>query len=178
MVWQSNRSRSFDGSTTTTKHFADNYHRTIYIWKDKSLSRRGKSKLIFILCRIELATSAQFKRANKNKNVSFSSFFDLTLKFIIYLQWGKVCCYYAVCLDFLLQDFACKTILCVNLYATVASINWMFIQGVYLHGKLTTNVFDRPTPFKVYYVIGWGTYIAFFKMTKIVKGICHFWLLS
>jgi len=32
----------------------------------------------------------------------------------------------------------------------------MFLQGVYLHGKLTTNVFDKGTPFKIYYAVGWG----------------------
>ncbi|CAL8145898.1 unnamed protein product [Orchesella dallaii] len=53
------------------------------------------------------------------------------------------------------EDFTCKTVLSLNLYATVASINWMFIQGLYLHGKLTTNVFDKGTPFKTYYAIGW-----------------------
>jgi hypothetical protein len=44
----------------------------------------------------------------------------------------------------------------MNLYATVTSIIWMFLQGVYLHGKLTTNVFDKGTPFKIYYAVGWG----------------------
>ncbi|CAL8137232.1 unnamed protein product [Orchesella dallaii] len=52
-------------------------------------------------------------------------------------------------------DLICKGVLSLHLYSTVASINWMFIQGVYLHGKLTTNVFDSGTPFKVYHVIGW-----------------------
>lgn len=41
------------------------------------------------------------------------------------------------------------------MYATVASINWMFIQGHYLHGRLTT-VFDRGIPLKIYLAIGWG----------------------
>ncbi|OXA51482.1 Corticotropin-releasing factor receptor 1 [Folsomia candida] len=53
-------------------------------------------------------------------------------------------------------DFVCKTVLSINLYATVTSIHWMFLQGVYLHGKLTTNVFDKGTPFKIYYAVGWG----------------------
>ncbi|CAL8145734.1 unnamed protein product [Orchesella dallaii] len=52
-------------------------------------------------------------------------------------------------------DWVCKTVLSLNLYAAVASINWMFVQGIYLHGRLTTNVFDREAPFKVYYTIGW-----------------------
>ncbi|CAL8139983.1 unnamed protein product [Orchesella dallaii] len=52
-------------------------------------------------------------------------------------------------------DLLCKAVLSLNLYSTVTSVNWMFIQGVYLHGKLTTNVFDRGTPFRIYHLIGW-----------------------
>ena len=32
----------------------------------------------------------------------------------------------------------------------------MFIEGVYLHARLVTNVFDKPAPFKLYYFVGWG----------------------
>lgn len=76
-----------------------------------------------------------------------------------------------------LQDFVCKIVLCVNLYATVSSINWMFIQGVYLHMKLT-HVFDRGTPFKVYYAIGWGKRLTFllsllpFILCSVIKLFC------
>ncbi|CAL8137212.1 unnamed protein product [Orchesella dallaii] len=52
-------------------------------------------------------------------------------------------------------DWICKMVLSLNLYSTVASINWMFVQGVYLHSRMTTNVFDREAPLKLYYVIGW-----------------------
>ncbi len=55
-----------------------------------------------------------------------------------------------------LQDWVCKLVLSLVMYATVSSINWMFVQGCYLHSRLTTNVFDRGTPFKIYYFIGWG----------------------
>ena len=54
------------------------------------------------------------------------------------------------------QDWICKTVMALQLYATVASISWMFVQGHYLHSRVTTNVFDRGTPFRAYFGIGWG----------------------
>ncbi|CAL8145904.1 unnamed protein product [Orchesella dallaii] len=71
------------------------------------------------------------------------------------------------------HDFICKTVLSVNLYATTASINWMFVQGVYLHGKLTTNVFDKGTPFKTYYIIGWGLPMVLIGVYATVMEIFH-----
>ena len=32
----------------------------------------------------------------------------------------------------------------------------MYVQGMYLHSKLATNVFDNKAPFWLYYSIGWG----------------------
>ncbi|CAL8137210.1 unnamed protein product [Orchesella dallaii] len=75
-------------------------------------------------------------------------------------------------------DIICKAVLSVNLYATVASVNWMFIQGFYLHGKLTTNVFDRGPPFKVYYLIGWVlplVLIIIYATTLEVVHPVHCW---
>ncbi|CAL8068534.1 unnamed protein product [Orchesella dallaii] len=54
-----------------------------------------------------------------------------------------------------MKELACKIMLSVNLYAIVASISWMFIEGHYIHGKLTNNFLDHKTPLESYYVIGW-----------------------
>ncbi|CAL8139941.1 unnamed protein product [Orchesella dallaii] len=70
-------------------------------------------------------------------------------------------------------DWICKVVLSLNLYSTVASINWMFIQGVYLHGKLTTNVFDKGTPFRVYYAVGWVLPLALIGIYAITMEIYH-----
>jgi len=53
------------------------------------------------------------------------------------------------------QGKACKFILVLLMYGYVAPIFWMFIEGVYLHARLVTNVFDKPAPFKLYYFVGW-----------------------
>ena len=54
------------------------------------------------------------------------------------------------------QDWVCKTVMTLQLYAMVASIGWMFVQGYYLHSRVTTNVFTRGKRFKAYFWIGWG----------------------
>lgn len=53
------------------------------------------------------------------------------------------------------QGYVCKLILILLMYGYVAPVFWMFIEGLYLHSKLATNIFDSPAPFMVYYVIGW-----------------------
>ena len=57
------------------------------------------------------------------------------------------------------QGNVCKLILILLMYGYVAPVFWMFIEGLYLHSKLATNIFDSPAPFMVYYVIGWGKYL-------------------
>lgn len=54
------------------------------------------------------------------------------------------------------QEWLCKLILCIKMYSSLASINWMFIEGLMLHGRVTTKIFEQKFPFKVYYLIGWG----------------------
>ncbi|KAG7154949.1 PDF receptor-like 1, partial [Homarus americanus] len=53
-------------------------------------------------------------------------------------------------------DWLCKTLLALRMYAQMASINWMFVEGLFLHSRLTSNVFDSGAPFTLYYFIGWG----------------------
>ncbi|XP_042204158.1 PDF receptor-like [Homarus americanus] len=58
-------------------------------------------------------------------------------------------------------DWLCKTLLTLRMYAQMASINWMFVEGLFLHSRLTSNVFDSGAPFTLYYIIGWGWPLVF-----------------
>nr|XP_053652018.1 corticotropin-releasing factor receptor 1-like [Cherax quadricarinatus] len=53
-------------------------------------------------------------------------------------------------------DWLCKLLLALRLYAQISSVNWMFVEGLFLHSRLTSNVFDSGAPFFIYYCIGWG----------------------
>ena len=41
------------------------------------------------------------------------------------------------------------------MYASMASMNWMFVEGLLLHTKLS-GVFSEGPPFACFYAIGWG----------------------
>ncbi|XP_022247999.1 corticotropin-releasing factor receptor 1-like [Limulus polyphemus] len=58
-------------------------------------------------------------------------------------------------------DWLCKTILSLKMYAAMASINWMFVEGLLLHSRITISVFNKDAPFKLYYLIGWGAPLIF-----------------
>ncbi|XP_071546262.1 corticotropin-releasing factor receptor 2-like [Panulirus ornatus] len=58
-------------------------------------------------------------------------------------------------------DWLCKSLLALRMYAQMASINWMFVEGLFLHSRLTSNVFDSGAPFALYYIIGWGCPLVF-----------------
>ncbi|XP_015914350.2 corticotropin-releasing factor receptor 1 [Parasteatoda tepidariorum] len=53
-------------------------------------------------------------------------------------------------------DWLCKIVVSVKMYAALSSINWMFVEGMLLHSRITTNIFQKDAPFKLYYFIGWG----------------------
>ncbi|XP_022698320.1 uncharacterized protein LOC111265701 isoform X2 [Varroa jacobsoni] len=55
----------------------------------------------------------------------------------------------------------CKVTLCAKMYSSMSSINWMFVEGLLLHSKLTTSIFRKDAPFPLYYAIGWGLPILF-----------------
>ena len=61
----------------------------------------------------------------------------------------------------------------LQLYATVASIGWMFVQGHFLHSKVTTNVFGLSTPFRAYLGVGWGKlhFSWRFRMSNILHTL-------
>ncbi|XP_050691569.1 corticotropin-releasing factor receptor 1-like [Eriocheir sinensis] len=58
-------------------------------------------------------------------------------------------------------DWLCKMLLAIRMYAQMASISWMFVEGLFLHSRLTSNVFDSGAPFPIYYTIGWGCPLVF-----------------
>lgn len=53
-------------------------------------------------------------------------------------------------------DWFCKTLLTLKMYASTASVNWMFIEGLLLYSSISIFVFQQDPPFKLYYFIGWG----------------------
>ncbi|OTF81527.1 7 transmembrane receptor-like protein, partial [Euroglyphus maynei] len=55
-------------------------------------------------------------------------------------------------------EWLCKSILTLKLYSTLASINWMFIEGFQLHSRVTVSILRKDAPFKLYHILGWGNY--------------------
>ncbi|GIX77540.1 diuretic hormone receptor [Caerostris darwini] len=53
-------------------------------------------------------------------------------------------------------DWLCKAVLVLKTYSAMASVNWMFVEGLLLHASITTSVFDRRPPFRLYHALGWG----------------------
>ncbi|XP_042222741.1 corticotropin-releasing factor receptor 1-like isoform X2 [Homarus americanus] len=75
-------------------------------------------------------------------------------------------------------DWLCKTLLALRMYAQMASINWMFVEGLFLHSRLTCNVFDSGAPFTLYYIIGWGAPLVFilaWATTMSLRYPVHCW---
>ncbi|XP_047490882.1 secretin receptor-like [Penaeus chinensis] len=75
-------------------------------------------------------------------------------------------------------DWLCKTLLAVRMYAQMASINWMFVEGLFLHSRLTSNVFDSGAPFPLYYTIGWGVPLVFIVAWAVTMSLhypVHCW---
>ncbi|XP_042877941.1 calcitonin gene-related peptide type 1 receptor-like [Penaeus japonicus] len=68
-------------------------------------------------------------------------------------------------------DWLCKTLLAIRMYAQMASINWMFVEGLFLHSRLTSNVFDSGAPFPLYYTIGWGAPLVFIVAWSVTMSI-------
>ena len=54
------------------------------------------------------------------------------------------------------QPWLCHMVLALLMFCFQAPIFWMFIEGIYLHSKVSTNVFNSSAPFSLYYLIGWG----------------------
>ena len=54
------------------------------------------------------------------------------------------------------QPWLCHSMLATLMFCFQSPIFWMFIEGIYLHAKVSTNIFNQPPPFSIYYFIGWG----------------------
>jgi len=55
-----------------------------------------------------------------------------------------------------MQDWLCKAFSVLDWYTMLANIAWMFVEGLFLHGRVTIAVFNVNPPFKAYYFVGWG----------------------
>lgn len=58
------------------------------------------------------------------------------------------------------QDWMCKIFSVLDWYTIMAIIAWMFVEGLFLHGRVTIAVFNVNPPFKAYYFTGWGELTA------------------
>ena len=51
----------------------------------------------------------------------------------------------------------CQTMKTLLMFCFQSPIFWMFIEGIYLHSRVSTHIFHQVPPFRIYYFIGWGT---------------------
>ncbi|CAL4174508.1 unnamed protein product, partial [Meganyctiphanes norvegica] len=65
-------------------------------------------------------------------------------------------------------NWLCKSLIAASICSRMATINWMFVEGLFLHSRLTSNVFDSGAPFILYYTIGWGLPVGFTSGWAIV----------
>ncbi|XP_022235645.1 PDF receptor-like, partial [Limulus polyphemus] len=63
----------------------------------------------------------------------------------------------------------CRSVLSVKMYAALASINWMFNEGLLLHTRTAVCVFQQDAPFKLYYFVGWGELSKFLVIIKFCR---------
>ncbi|XP_040581380.1 corticotropin-releasing factor receptor 1 [Lepeophtheirus salmonis] len=53
------------------------------------------------------------------------------------------------------KGLLCKGILILLMFGYIAPVFWMFVEGMYLNSRITTNVFESKAPMKMFYLIGW-----------------------
>ncbi|GAB6026944.1 hypothetical protein CHUAL_013617 [Chamberlinius hualienensis] len=58
--------------------------------------------------------------------------------------------------SFVSVEWLCKFVLTLKLYSLLTNVNWMFVEGFYLHSRITVSVFNSEAPFALFYLIGWG----------------------
>ena len=54
----------------------------------------------------------------------------------------------------------CQTMKALLMFCFQSPIFWMFIEGIYLHSRVSTHIFHQVPPFRIYYFIGWGIYFV------------------
>ena len=57
---------------------------------------------------------------------------------------------------FLLQNVTRNIIYSLTLYTELATTNWLFNEGFYLHSRITISIFDKDAPFLFFHTMGWG----------------------
>ena len=46
------------------------------------------------------------------------------------------------------------------MFAQLASTNWLFNEGYYLHSRITVNIFNTSdAPIKFFHALGWGKFL-------------------
>ncbi|KAK3851988.1 hypothetical protein Pcinc_041403 [Petrolisthes cinctipes] len=70
-------------------------------------------------------------------------------------------------------DWVCKSLLALRMYTQMSSINWMFVEGLFLHTRLTCKVFPSRAPFTTYYIIGWGVPLVLLLCWSVTMAIQH-----
>ncbi|KAK4313511.1 hypothetical protein Pmani_015146 [Petrolisthes manimaculis] len=70
-------------------------------------------------------------------------------------------------------DWVCKSLLALRMYSQMSSINWMFVEGLFLHTRLTCKVFPSRAPFTTYYIIGWGIPFVLLLCWSVTMAIQH-----
>ncbi|GFS62346.1 c1A receptor, putative [Trichonephila inaurata madagascariensis] len=43
-------------------------------------------------------------------------------------------------------EWLCKSVLILQMYSGMASINWMFVEGLLLHSRVTVHIFKQDAP--------------------------------
>jgi len=67
----------------------------------------------------------------------------------------------------------CKIFYVLDWYTIMAIIAWMFVEGLFLHGRVTIAVFNVNPPFKAYYFTGWGE-LATDCLVWVFTCVCSF----
>lgn len=62
------------------------------------------------------------------------------------------------------SEWICKLIIFGEIYSSMATINWMFVEGLLLHSRIAISVFRHETPLKLYYFIGWISPLLFLSI--------------
>jgi len=53
------------------------------------------------------------------------------------------------------NSMICNLMLALLMFCFQAPVFWMFVEGVFLHAKVSRNVFGSTAPWHIYYLIGW-----------------------
>ncbi|XP_023325860.1 PDF receptor [Eurytemora carolleeae] len=57
--------------------------------------------------------------------------------------------------DYREYPWFCKFILVLQVYSQMASTNWLFNEGFYLHSRITVQIFNSEAPVILFNIVGW-----------------------